>query len=440
MDNTYTIRHEVVPGGDYQTGDMHEFEITSDNTALITIYEPIPADLSSIGGPAEGYLLNSIFQEISIASGEVLFEWSSSAHVPVNKTLWTLAYCREDPNSAFNGCGHHPESAFDYYHLNSIEKDRKGNYLISARNTHTVSYLDGHSGEVLWNLGGEDGEFRDLSGGAATNFTWQHHARWYDFGRSISLFDNGGASTMAGSVESRGMLIDLDLKLRTASLRASYYHPQEMMSLSQGDVQILDDTGNVFIGWGRSAAFTEFSIDGEVLCDARFGASVFFSFGPITSYRAFRHAWVGEPATPPDVAVVDGSVYASWNGATEVVKWQLEGASDDEGFDIISQTFKYGFETEMKSPSRHHYSILRVVALDGEGRVLGVSEEVECIFEEEWITPLAVMIVTFVATILGFSATLVVAAVVWRRRRREGVRYEYELLAGPRGILDGSSG
>lgn len=44
---------------------MHEFQITTDNTALITIYEPIVTDLSSIGGPSEGYLLDSIFQEIS---------------------------------------------------------------------------------------------------------------------------------------------------------------------------------------------------------------------------------------------------------------------------------------------------------------------------------------------------------------------------------------
>ncbi|KAH6889139.1 ASST-domain-containing protein [Thelonectria olida] len=433
MDNTYTVRHEIFPGGDYDTGDMHEFEITADNTALITIYEPIAADLSSIGGPSKGYLLDSIFQEVSISTGEVLFEWSASSHVPINKTFWVSTSCREDPDSAFNGCGRHADSAFDYYHLNSIEKDEEGNYLLSGRNTHTISCVDGQTGDILWNLGGQDNEFQDLSEGAATNFSWQHHARWHNDTQSISLFDNRGASTIEGPSESRGMVVDVDVDSRTAVLRASYYHPQQMTSLSQGNVQILDGTGNVFVGWGRSAAFTEFSPEGEVLCDARFGASVFFSFGPVTSYRAFRHSWVGKPTTWPSAAAVDGSIYVSWNGATEVAKWQLEG-TDDEGeeddFQVISQTFKYGFETELNPPTGKRYSIIRVVALDGEGRVLGVSDEVDCDFDEEWTTPMAIAIATSTATILGFLFTLLIAAMVYRRRRwKRAVRCEYELLA-----------
>ncbi|KAF7555296.1 hypothetical protein G7Z17_g2290 [Cylindrodendrum hubeiense] len=443
MDNTYTIQHEISPGGSYNTGDMHEFEITADNTALITIYEPVLADLSSIGGPSEGYLLDSIFQEISISTGEVLFEWSAHSHVPVANTFWTTELCRDDSNSAFNGCGHHEYSAFDFYHLNSVEKDEQGNYLICGRNVHTVSYINGQTGEIIWNLGGPSNEFQDLSDGGATNFTWQHHARWYEYGRGISLFDNGG-STIESASESRGMIIDLDIDRRTATSRVSYYHPQQMTSLSQGDVQILEDTGNVFIGWGRSAAITEFSFEGEVLCDARFGASVYFAFGPVTSYRAFRHSWVGKPTTQPSIIVVDDSIYVSWNGATEVSKWQLEGADEDEDedgqdleFDIISQSFRDGFETEIRISTQDQYAFVRLVALDAEGGVLGISEVIECDIGIEWITPMMIVIITSIGMIVGFSATLAIAAALYRRRKRkQEVRNDYELLTGG-DILDG---
>ncbi|KAH6962658.1 ASST-domain-containing protein [Ilyonectria sp. MPI-CAGE-AT-0026] len=438
MDNTYTIRHEILPGGDYDTGDMHEFQITTDNTALITIYEPIVADLSSIGGPSEGYLLDSIFQEISISTGEILFEWSASSHVPLDNTFWTTKLCRDDSNTAFNGCGHNEDSAFDFYHLNSVEKDEQGNYLICGRNVHTVSYINGVTGEIIWNLGGPNNEFEDLSDGDATNFSWQHHARY------LSLFDNGGSMIEAAS-ESRGILLDLDIDRRTATLRVSYYHPQQMRSLSQGDVQILEDTGNVFIGWGRSAAMTEFSSDGEVLCDARFGASVFFSFGPVTSYRVFRHSWVGKPTTQPDVVVVGDTIYVSWNGATEVTIWQLEAADEDEDgqeveFDIMSQTFREGFETEIRIPTQEKYSAIRLVALDVEGNVLGISDVIDCDFGVEWITPMMIVIITSIAMVVGFLATLFTAAVFFRRRKRNQVALsEYELLTGG-DILDGEEG
>jgi hypothetical protein len=55
-----------------------------------------------------------------------------------------------------------------------------------------------------------------------------------------------------------------------------------------------------------------------MLCDVHFGAESVFGFGRISSYRAFKSEWVGRPVTPPDIKMIDGDVYVSWNGATEV--------------------------------------------------------------------------------------------------------------------------
>ena len=45
------------------------------------------------------------------------------------------------------------------------------------------------------------------------------------------------------------------------------------------------------------------------------------------SYRAFKNKWVGLPLYPPSIAVElfceDAIVYASWNGSTETVAWQV---------------------------------------------------------------------------------------------------------------------
>ena len=53
LDGSYREIARVRPGNGYQ-GDLHEFLITPRDTALLTIYHPMRADLSSVGGPEDG--------------------------------------------------------------------------------------------------------------------------------------------------------------------------------------------------------------------------------------------------------------------------------------------------------------------------------------------------------------------------------------------------
>lgn len=48
----------------------------------------------------------------------------------------------------------------------------------------------------------------------------------------------------------------------TAKVVAEAYHPLPCYAESQGSIQLLDN-GNLLIGWGLAAAFTEFSPDGK---------------------------------------------------------------------------------------------------------------------------------------------------------------------------------
>ena len=424
MDETYTLRHQIRCQGGLSC-DMHEFQITPNGTALLAMYDTVQADLSAIGSSASGWVMDCKFQEVDIETGDLLFEWSAADHFAMEETYRTIEHCSSDPFKVFDGCGYYHSSGFDFFHINSLQKDEQGNYLVSARNTHTVSYVDGQTGDVIWNLGGKRNSFEDLSGGAATNFSWQHHARWHG-ADTISLFDNAYHDWRDDpEPHSRAMIVNIDRSKMTASLQSQYQHPAHMRSASQGNAQVLPN-GNMFVGWGRSAAFSEFAPDGQMLCDTHFGASAFYSFGPVSSYRVFREAWTGRPAEPPSVVLSGRTMFMSWNGATEVKTWQLqqlpvddEDDEEDEVWKVVMQIAKTGFETEVVIPIDLEASQLRVVALDGNGKVLGKSESIAWGGEDfiSWLkAPVVVLTIWGCAAATGLVAGFI-AVLFWQRQR-----------------------
>ncbi|KAF3392710.1 hypothetical protein F1880_008788 [Penicillium rolfsii] len=363
LDSTYNTRYVVSPIG-AMDGDLHDFRITANDTAIITIYDPIPADLTSVGGPELGWLYEGVFQEVDIATGKLLFEWRSTQVFPPNSSYEPL-----------DGRGHERTMGYDYFHMNSVDKDDQGRYLVSGRHTHSVTCIDGSTGEALWTLGGKNNDFSDESNGAATGFEWQHDARWHG-PNQITLFNNAANGNYDLEKISHGALIELDIPARKATLLTSYNHPQDLMAVSQGNLQVLD-TGHVLVGWGHSAAYTEFSEDGHVLCNVHFGASAYFSFGRVVSYRVTKGSWVGTPDTLPDVAVVEDSVSVSWNGATEVASWRLEGwdggSLENMVFTAVDQVDRTGFETKIPLPPEIT-SFFRIRAIDVDGDIIGTTE------------------------------------------------------------------
>lgn len=355
--------------GNSLRADLHEFHVTPDNTGLMTIYYPQAMDLSPVGGPVKGWVLDSIFQEIDLDTGNLIFEWRASDHIPVEMTM--RSFVGSDLGSS-------PDTGFDYFHINSVDKDHLGNYIISARHTHTVICIT-PKGETLWVLGGKQNMFDDLSEGRATDFTWQHHARWHGTD-TLSLFDNA-KSTNGGEKHigdhSRGMLLQLDTEALTARLLRDYYDPAHpKLSESQGSMQVMEDSGRVLVGYGFFPAFTEFAAGGEVVCDVRLAPRLVWQTGMVTSYRAFKTGrWVGRPWYAPEASLdpSEGVLYVSWNGATEVDRWVLQGADWDgvsrglyEDLDVqAKQGFEAGFGMMDDYPQ-----YVRIAAVDKNGEVL----------------------------------------------------------------------
>jgi len=350
LDGSYREVARVRAGNGYD-GDHHEFLITRRDTGLLLIYDKVPMDLSSMGGPKEGAVIDGIVQEVDIETGEVLFEWHSLDHVDLEESYYEPLPDLEGP--------------FDYFHVNSVGEDGDGHLLVSARRTSAVYKVDRRTGEVVWRLGGKRSDFEM---GQGASFAYQHDARRHPDG-TVTIFDNRGENM---DEQSRGIRLKLDEAAMTANLLREYTHPHEPFAIYQGNVQALPG-GNVFVGWGSAPYLSEFDRDGKLLFDARFPPEV-------ESYRAFRCPWEGLPQDDPALAVEPGpddevTLYASWNGATEVATWEVLAGPGPDELKPVGSAPRKGFETAITVPTGEPYVGVR--AKDRSGRVLGSARAIK---------------------------------------------------------------
>ncbi len=193
------------------------------------------------------------------------------------------------------------------------------------------------------------------------------------------MFDDGCCENYGtvppGTIPSHGLELSLDLVNHVASFNVSYYHNPNLFSSSQGDSQILAN-GNRFLGFGSNGYYTEFLEPGNtqntssvnMIYDAQ------MPDGNI-SYRSYRLNWVGRPYYPPSIAVTttnnQTTVYASWNGSTEVRRWQVYAGLSPNQLQLIHSAIKDGFETAMNVSNG--WSFFQVKALNAQGQIIGVS-------------------------------------------------------------------
>lgn len=333
-------------------GDLHEFLITPQGTALITagreVPLPSPVTVTPSGSAAPTIVTTAwegIVQEIDIPTQKVLFEWHSLDHV--------------DPAESYQPLPTTPGTPYDYLHLNSIDVDTDGNLLLSARHTFCVYKVGRATGDVMWRLGGKK---TDFAMGPGSAFAWQHDARRQADG-TLTLFDDNQAPN-----GSRGLVLEVDETARAASLIRAYTHPASIQATSQGNFQVLPN-GDALIGWGSQPNVTEFDPQGKVAFDAALppGGS---------SYRAFRFPWVGRPTDPPAIALdlsEPGTLtaFVSWNGATEVASWELIGGGTPATMTPLASAPRDGFETALAIPRRPAFVAARAHSFTGV--VLGTS-------------------------------------------------------------------
>jgi Arylsulfotransferase (ASST) len=350
----------VVRAGNGYHPDLHEFQITPQGTGLITVYDAIDCDLSSVGGRHDGAVADTLLQEIDLKTGLVMYEWHSLDHVPLQSS-----YASVVPTSR--------TEPFDYFHINSIDVEQDGDLLLDARNTWAAYDVDPTTGQVRWELGGRHSSFKLGSG---VSPAWQHDARQQPDG-AITFFDNGAFPTV--HPQSRAIEVALNPATMTATLVRNYEHQNPLVAGSQGNVQALPG-GDWMVGWGQAGYLSEVNAAGGVLFNAHLPPGW-------ESYRTYALPWGGQPVGSPAVAVQSGprasaggrrsAVYVSWNGATAVASWRVLAGSSSATLSPVRSAPKTGFETAISLPAAVTGPYVAVQALDSSGAVIGVSPTVK---------------------------------------------------------------
>lgn len=340
--------------------DLHDFDITPQSTALVTAFDPIRCNLSSVGGPGNGAVTDSLFQEIDLKTHLVRREWHPLDHVALSRSY-------ASPTTSTT------EWPYDYFHLNSVALRRDGSILISARNTSALYELSPSTGLLIAQIGGKHGSEK-LGAGAAT--AYQHDAEELPNG-DFTIFDNGAVPRVHS--QSRGMIVSIDQSTKTDSLVGQYEHPRPLSASSQGNVQALEN-GDMLIGWGAEPYFSEYAPTGSLVLDAHLPVRT-------QSYRAYRFQWAGAPTGAPSIAVAPGSgpappavtVYASWNGATSIASWSVLAGAAPTQLGVVASAPRSGFETAIATPPNPSGApaYVMVQALDAAGNVLGTSAAVK---------------------------------------------------------------
>ena len=336
-----------------EQADQHDFHITPKGTALFWVYDPIPYNLTPMGGPADGVLHDCLIQEVDIATGKKVFEWSAIKHVGIDESHAPMPQ------------GDSAHLPYDFFHANSVGVAADGNIIASSRHTWTTYKIDKTTGEVIWRLGGKKSDF---ALDEQSKFSWQHDFRQRRDG-SYALFDNGFGVTKERPY-SRGLVLKLDEAKMTATFVQEYVHPEKLSCMTQGSFRELADGGS-FIGWGQKPYFTEHNADGSVRLAGHL---------PLDnqSYRAYKAEWVGEPLDQPALGLhVEGGnvvVSASWNGATKVAKWRARSGGQPGALAQSTVGDRTGFETRVTIQGTPEYVVAE--ALDSKGNVLSASSAV----------------------------------------------------------------
>ncbi|GDY80241.1 hypothetical protein SAV31267_097260 [Streptomyces avermitilis] len=217
--------------------DEHEFTLTRRGTALFIASKPVPMDLTPYGGPKNGAIENSEIQEVDLATGRLLFSWNALDHLDPADS--------EEPVSSASSS----DGVWDAFHINSVDEGPDGRLLISARNMWAIYDVTKRSGRIRYQIGGRKSDF---TFGPNADFYWQHDARFRP-GNRISMFDDGCCDLPDGTPEqvSHGLILNLDVRSRKATVDRTYYHQPPLESPTQGNTQALSN-GNEFIGWAKA--------------------------------------------------------------------------------------------------------------------------------------------------------------------------------------------
>ncbi|GMG07604.1 unnamed protein product [Aspergillus oryzae] len=376
LDNAYNIKKKIPMPDEYGAFDIHEFNILDDGkTAMAITYREHEIALDTMDRPGEHtHVLSGGFVKIDLNSEKINYVWDGVDKVALSESVTVN---KETPPVGPPG--------WDYVHINSIDKNDDGDYIISYRFTNTIYMISGQDGNIMWRLGGQYTDFeQDFT------FSKQHDAKFIESNGThhvISLLNNASDEISNDEDVSSALFIELDTSAfpKTAKVIRRHNRPDGGLTRLRGNTQLLPNN-NVFVGWSERGYISEFSPEGDTLLNANFVSSRY------STYRAYKFEFTGRPSAPPDlVASVWGTdqtdlsttFYVSWNGATDIAGWNFYARAAKNGHPIlIGNATKTDFETMFIA--RGYLDWVTAEAVDHEGRVLGTSRVQRSKIPDNW--------------------------------------------------------
>ena len=185
------------------------------------------------------------------------------------------------------------------------------------------------------------------------------------------------------------LLSDPPNKATPPQLLANVSDPLHPVYVSAEGSHSIITSGDHFLGYGYEPYIKQFTAGGDLLWSARYAY-----INGASSYRAFKQEWHAVPSTPPALVVrqsnssapVAGTYfpstlrgYVSWNGATDVVGYNVYTGSGNSSLTHVGYAPKRGFETEFYVPSASAVQVGALVAASNGTIVKEVNSTVVCV-------------------------------------------------------------
>lgn len=126
LDNSYTSLKREYPNRKYEGHshlNSHEFRVLEGGRTLLqAVTQDKTVNLEAFQGPADGKIGDCCFQELDVATGRELFWWCWLDNFPIEESHPPGTVVPDDP-------------VWDALHMNSVDKNVEGDYLVSFRST-----------------------------------------------------------------------------------------------------------------------------------------------------------------------------------------------------------------------------------------------------------------------------------------------------------------
>ena len=205
---------DKLPGN--ELASIHHDIRMDENHHIHTLYRATkPYDMAAIGGTGLDTLVGDGIVVMD-TTGKELWKWSA----------WEVWDINHDP--------YLDRFAYDRFHMNALNFDTDGNYLVSVSIEDQIWKVDAKTGRLLWKLGRNGDFMMDTT----AYFSFQHSVHINPEG-DIMLFDNS-----LRRKESRALSFSLDTVTMTASTHINAALPPDKYTSRMGSAYVLPN-GNL---------------------------------------------------------------------------------------------------------------------------------------------------------------------------------------------------